>query len=237
MGGAPPAPPGPSLTLGMTMEEVTVIIPTLNEEDWVAEAIDSAFAAGAAEVIVADAASADTTPRVARAHGARLLLAQPPRALQINTAAQAAAHDNLIILHADTRLPAGAAAAVAAALREADFGGFRIAFIEPSARLRVAAALINLRTTITKQPWGDQAQFVRRDALLRAGGFREMPFMEDYDLAARLKPARILPLAVRTSGRRFLRLGLIRTAIVNWTIIAKYKRGADPEELWKLYRR
>ena len=188
-------------------------------------------------MIVADAASADTTPRIATARGARLLLADRPRARQLNIAAQAAAHDNLIILHADTRLPAGAAQAVAAALRDVAFGGFRIAFIESSARLRVAAALINLRTTLTKQPWGDQAQFVRRDALLRAGGFREMPFMEDYDLAARMKPGRILPLAVRTSGRRFLRLGLIRTAAINWTIIAKYRRGADPADLVRLYRR
>src|SRR2546423_1919105 len=49
---------------------VTVIIPTLNEEDWLGEAIDSAFAAGAAEVIVADAASVDTTPRIATARQA-----------------------------------------------------------------------------------------------------------------------------------------------------------------------
>ena len=62
---------------------VTVIIPTLNEEDWVAGAIDSAFAAGAAEVIVSDAASVDRTPRIATAHGARLLLSDRPRARQL----------------------------------------------------------------------------------------------------------------------------------------------------------
>src|SRR5207247_132181 len=102
---------------------VTVIIPTFNEEDWIAGAVDSAFAAGAAEVIVADGASADGTPRIAKAHGARLLLVERPRARQLNAAARAAAHQNLIVLHADTRLPLGAAAAVAAALEEVDFGG------------------------------------------------------------------------------------------------------------------
>jgi rSAM/selenodomain-associated transferase 2 len=216
---------------------VTVIIPTLNEEDWLPDAIDSAFAAGAAEVIVADAASVDRTPRIAKAHAARLLLAERPRARQLNAAVQAAAHDNLIVLHADTRLPAGAAEAVASALKDVAFGGFRLAFLEPSKRLRLAAALINLRTRITKAPWGDQAQFIRRDALLRAGGFREMPFLEDYELAERMKPGRILPLTVRTSGRRFLRLGLVRTAAINWRIIWRYRRGADPEELVRLYRR
>jgi rSAM/selenodomain-associated transferase 2 len=241
MGGAPPAPPDPSLTLGMTSPApVTVLIPTVNEEDWIAGAIDSAFAAGAAEVIVADGASSDGTPRIVKAHGARLLLADRPRARQLNAAVLAAANENLIVLHADTRLPAGAAEAVAAALDEVDFGGFRIAFIERSLRLRVAAALINLRTSMTRAPWGDQAQFIRRETLLRGGGFREMPFMEDYELAARMTRAgrtRILPLTVQTSGRRFLRLGLLRTAAINWRIIAKYRRGADPGELVRLYRR
>lgn len=216
---------------------VTVIIPTLNEEDWVAGAIDSAFAGGAAEVIVSDAASVDRTPRIATAQGARLLLSERPRARQLNAAARAAAHDHLIVLHADTRLPLGAAEAVSKALERAAFGGFRIAFIERSARLRVAAALINLRTMLTRAPWGDQAQFMRRDALLRDGGFREMPFMEDYELAARMRPGRILPMHVQTSGRRFLRKGLMRTAAINWTIIAKYRSGVDVETLARIYRK
>lgn len=216
---------------------VTVIIPTLNEEDWVAGAIDSAFAAGAAEVIVSDAASVDRTPRIATARGARLLLSEPPRARQLNAAARAAVHENLIVLHADTRLPRGAAEAVTKALERSPFGGFRIAFIERAARLRLAAALINLRTMLTRAPWGDQAQFICRDALLGGGGFREMPFMEDYELAERMRPGRILPMYVETSGRRFLRKGLLRTAATNWTIIAKYKRGADVETLARIYRK
>ena len=87
------------------MGGVSVIIPTLNEDEWLADAIDSAFAAGAAEVLVADAASVDRTPRIAKAHGARLLLTERPRARQLNAAVQAAAHDQLIVLHADSRLP------------------------------------------------------------------------------------------------------------------------------------
>ena len=43
------------------MSSVSVIIPTLNEEEWIAGAVESAFAAGAAEVIVADGGSDDRT--------------------------------------------------------------------------------------------------------------------------------------------------------------------------------
>jgi len=220
---------------------VTVIIPTLNEEDWIAGAVTSAFAAGAAEVIVADGGSTDRTARLATSAGARMLLSEPMRARQLNLGADAASHETLVFLHADSRLPAGAAAEVEDALMNgADFGGFRIAFAEPSRRLRLAAAMINLRTSITRCPWGDQAQFIRRETFLKAGGFLEMPLMEDYELAMRMKRhgrSVLLPMTVTTSGRRFLRKGLLRTAAHNWRTIIRYRLGADVDALARGYRR
>ena len=216
---------------------VTVIIPALNEAQWIVASVQSAFAAGASEVIVADGRSSDATAARAEAAGARVVVADPPRARQLNAAVEVASHDCIIFLHADTTLPAGAAAAVEHALRNVSFGGFRIAFTERSMRLRIAAALINRRTTITRCPWGDQAQFIRREAFRAIGGFRDMPIMEDYDLALRMRgSARILPLTVHTSGRRFLQKGLLRTALTNWRLIASYHRGTDPAELARVYR-
>ncbi|HWW60290.1 MAG TPA: glycosyltransferase, partial [Thermoanaerobaculia bacterium] len=160
---------------------VSVVIPALDEEARIGAAIDSAFAAGAAEVIVADGGSVDRTVAIARERGARILDGESMRARQMNRGAESAAGDALIFLHADTLLPARAIDSVVRALEEGViFGGFRIAFIEPSWRLRIAALMINLRTAMTRCPWGDQAQFVRRDVFLARGGFRELPIMEDY---------------------------------------------------------
>jgi rSAM/selenodomain-associated transferase 2 len=222
------------------MNSVSVVIPALNEEEWIAGAVESSFAAGAAEVIVADGGSDDRTTRHATAAGARVLLTDRMRAKQSNAGAHAASHDLLIFLHADTRLPPGAAAAVDEALRHAGFGGFRIGFIEPSRRLAFAAALINLRTRLTRCPWGDQAQFIGRQTFLETGGFREMPLMEDYELAIRMKergPTTILPMTVTTSGRRFLRKGLVRTAAHNWRTVIRYRNGAGIDDLARSYRR
>jgi len=218
---------------------LTVIIPTLNEESWIAASVRSAFAAGADEVIVADGASTDATIRVASECGARIVRSDPPRSRQLNRAAATTGADNLLFLHADTLLPAGAAAAVCAALRDGEFGGFRVAFAEPAFKLRVAAFMINLRTSITRCPWGDQAQFIRADVFHETGGFREIAIMEDYDLAQRMhrrQRTNIVPLTVITSGRRFLRQGVLRTAITNWWIIASYHRGASPDDLARAYR-
>src|SRR5436190_12422263 len=215
---------------------VSVIIPTLNEEDWIAGAVESAFTAGAAEVIVVDGGSGDRTARFATAAGARMLLAEPMRSRQLNHGARAASHENLIFLHADSRLPAGAASAVEAALAKYAFGGFRIRFVEPNRKLRFAEKMINLRTAITRATWGDQGQFIRRDAFLAGGGFREIPLMEDYELASRMKLRCILPMQITTSGRRFLERGLLRTAFTNWSIVWRYRHGVDPETLARIYR-
>jgi hypothetical protein len=46
----------------------------------------------------------------------------------------------------------------------------------------------------------------------------------------------VLPLHVETSGRRFLQKGVLRTAAINWTVIALYRLGVSPTTLTRLYR-
>ena len=210
---------------------VTVVIAARNEERWIGASVGSAFAAGADEVIVVDGQSSDRTREIAREAGATVVECEPMRSRQFNRGAEIARGDALIFLHADTSLPPGACAAVARALETAEFGGFRIAFAESLRRLRFVAFLINLRTRLTRAPWGDQAQFVRRGTR-----FREIPLMEDYELATRFRRRVLLPLTVMTSGRRFLQKGLVRTAALNWAIIAAWHLGVSPETLARWYR-
>ncbi|HUP48520.1 MAG TPA: TIGR04283 family arsenosugar biosynthesis glycosyltransferase [Thermoanaerobaculia bacterium] len=218
---------------------VTVIIASRNEEPRIAASVESAFAAGAAEVLLADGASEDATRAIAASRGATVIECPPMRSRQFNTAAAAASHPALVFLHADTTLPPGAAAAVAAALGGgALFGGFRLRFAESTRGLRFTAFMINLRTSITRCPWGDQAQFIGRETFLSEGGFREIPIMEDYELALRMKRrgrSVLLPRCVTTSGRRFLQGGLVRTTVLNWTIIAAWRLGVGAERLARWY--
>lgn len=220
---------------------LTVVIPALDEEAHIGAAIATAFAAGASEVIVCDGGSSDPTIEIARERGAMVLNGETMRSRQLNRGAERATGDCVLFLHADSLLPVGAARAACDALdRGAVFGGFRLAFVERAAKLHVVESMINLRTFLTRCPWGDQAQFIRRDTFLRSGGFLEIPIMEDYELAIRMKrngPIAILPLTVTTSGRRFLDKGVWRATAINWRIIAAWHLGADPEKLARIYRR
>lgn len=217
---------------------VTVVIPSLNEAAHIAAAIDAARAAGAAEILVADGGSSDGTVALAEERGARVLTGECLRAAQLNRGLEAASHEVVMFVHADTLLPPGAADAAERALHDgAVFGGFRVEFLEPG--LEGVARLINARTKLTRQPWGDQAQFARRETLLWMGGYPPFPIMEDYELARRMKrlgPIALLPLTVRTSGRRFLAKGVFATSVLNWAIIVAYHLGVGPERLARWYR-
>jgi len=218
---------------------VAAVIPALNEERWIGASIDAARAAGIDEVIVSDGGSGDATISIAEGRGARVITGERMRARQLNRGAEAASSDALVFVHADTLLPLGAARAIKDALRHYAFGGFRLKFAEREQKLRVAETMINVRTAMTKSPWGDQAQFILRKPFLANGGYREIPIMEDYELAVRMKrsgPTTVLPLHVITSGRRFLEMGVWKTAALNWRIIGSYRLGADPDQLAKLYR-
>jgi rSAM/selenodomain-associated transferase 2 len=220
---------------------VSVVIPALNEEARIEAAIRSAQEAGAAEILVADGGSSDRTVELARNAGATLVECTAGRGAQSNAAAAEATGEILLFLHADTVLPPGACHAVEESIRRGSvFGGFRIRFAEPAARLRFVAFAINVRTSLTRSPWGDQAQFVRADLFHATGRFASAPLMEDYELALRMKrigPTEILPLEVTTSGRRFLETGLVRTAVRNWMIVAAWWLGVPPERLARWYRR
>jgi rSAM/selenodomain-associated transferase 2 len=222
-------------------QKLAVIIPALNEEAIIAEAIESAWNAGASEVVVADGGSTDGTARIAAQHGAMVVLNCAGRGAQLNAGARSAQAELLVFLHADTSLPANAAHLIAKALESGSiFGGFRTSFREGGLRLGLAAWLINFRTALSRCPWGDQAQFVSRETFESTGGYAPLPLMEDYELAVRMKRlgrTALLKESVSTSGRRFLARGVFRTMLLNWRTVYDFRRGADPALLAERYRR
>lgn len=219
---------------------LSVIIPARDEGKGVAPSVLSALGAGAAEVIVVDGSRGPATADAARAAGAKVIASSDHRGTRLNRGAATATGDVLLFLHADTLLPADAWPAIARAVDAgASFGGFRLAFLESTPGLRFTAAMINLRTRWSRCPWGDQAQWVTRRAFAEAGGFREVPLMEDYEFAVRMKRrfgGTMLPQTVLTSGRRFLAKGLVRTTVTNWVIVLAWRMGASEERLSRWYR-
>ncbi len=214
------------------------MVPVLNEESTIASAL-AGPAGEADQLIVSDGGSRDRTLEIAESFGARVVVGPPGRGLQLNRGAAEASAEILLFLHADTELPAGSLDRVREAIRNgAAGGGFLVEWRSERALLRLGGPLTNLRTRLTRCPLGDQAQFCRRDAFERLGGFHDWPILEDLDLARRLKRlgqvALIEPPAV-VSVRRYQKRGVARTIAINWLIWLLYFVGVAPERLDRLY--
>jgi rSAM/selenodomain-associated transferase 2 len=221
--------------------DVSVVIPVLDEEAYLAAAIASARAAAVREVIVVDGGSTDATPRIAREHADRVLDAPRGRAVQMNAGAAAAQGTVLLFLHADTRLPPGFADAVLDALTDSRVvgGRFDVRIVPGTPLLRLVGWLMNLRSRLSRIATGDQAIFVRRTTFDAMRGFAPIPLMEDVAFSRALKrQGRIACLRhqVETSSRRWLSHGPLRTVLRMWWLRFLYFCGASPARLRRHYQ-
>ena len=217
---------------------VSVVIPTLDEEQRLPAAIRSVRAD--ADVIVVDGGSGDATREVAAREGARVLEAPRGRGRQLDQGARAATGEWLLFLHADTRLETGWAAALAALPPEVVGGAFRFAVDSPRPAFRVVETAVRLRLRLFALPYGDQGLFVRREVYARIGGVPHLPLMEDVAFVARLRRAGRLafpPVRAFTSARRWDRYGIVGTTLRNWSLLALYAAGQSPERLARRYGR
>uniref|UniRef100_A0A7R9XR66 Glycosyltransferase 2-like domain-containing protein n=1 Tax=Ostreococcus sp. 'lucimarinus' TaxID=242159 RepID=A0A7R9XR66_9CHLO len=239
----------------------TVVIPALNEETRVREAIASARANASARVIVVDGGSTDATVRVARKHGASVVRSERGRGRQMNAGAAAAAatgtrdaSDVLVFLHADSTLPTGYGELITRALakrvtgRSREWGAFEFKMggereDEGFARTCTRRAIefgTNARCRLFGMPYGDQALVMRRETFDSVGGFDELPFMEDYIMARKLRrrgaPA-LFSAPVTTSGRRWDERGFSKVTLMNQVIILGYHIGVPMEKLAEWYKK
>jgi rSAM/selenodomain-associated transferase 2 len=221
--------------------KLSIIVPALDE----AAGIEATLAAvqparsKGAEVIVVDGGSGDATRELAAPLADRVIESPRGRAVQMNAGAREAAGDVLLFLHADTLLPEGAFEAVRAAIESGRaWGRFDVVIAGADPMLAVVAAFMNARSRLTRIATGDQAIFATRSAFEAAGGFPEIPLMEDVAitrvLARRSEPA-CLRERVVTSGRRWTQRGTLRTILLMWRLRLAYALGADPQQLARRY--
>ncbi len=218
---------------------LSIIIPALNEERQIARAIVSATSADA-EIIVSDGGSRDRTVEMARSLGARIVSGDRGRAGQQNRGARAAKGEVLLFLHADTRLPPNHAAHVFEKLMDQHtiLGAFRFSTDIHTPAMRWVSYWTNLRAGRLQLPYGDQGLFMHRADFFSAGGFPDVPIAEDLFLVrtmARQGRIAIAPAAAVTSGRRWQRLGVLQTSIINIIIAIGCLAGLSPDRLMPLY--
>ena len=218
-----------------------VVIPTLNEAGTLPGILsDLAKLTVATAVVVADGGSTDGTVAAAVQRGARVVSAPRGRGPQLNAGAAALDTEWLLFLHADVRLPAEARRALERAVDgPADAAVFALAIDATGFWPRLMELGARLRDRLGGLPYGDQGLLVRRRQFDRAGGYPDIPIMEDVAMVRalrRLGPLRRLPATLRVSPRRWQREGPYRAWVRNTALLAAWIAGVSPHRLARWYR-
>lgn len=224
------------------MTKISVIVPVLNEAVNLPATLTAIAPDCKTEVIVVDGGSEDESAAIAGQFGARVLKSVPGRAAQMNAGAAIARGDVLLFLHADTRLPPNYALLIYQTLAQPNVvaGAFDLKINGTQWGLRLVEWAVSMRSRLCQMPYGDQALFIKTQRFRELGGYPSLPIMEDFVFVRQLQQVgtvAIAPAAVLTSGRRWHRLGIVKTTLINQLMVLGYFAGVSPSRLVQWYRR
>jgi rSAM/selenodomain-associated transferase 2 len=224
----------------------SVIIPVYREFELIEQClshVESLERISEAEVIIVDGDGGTTLRALGKAlysFTLKSVVAERGRGLQLNRGVEESFGSILVFLHVDTALPTNALSLIETALESYDAGSFGLGIDTKRLFLRLGNFLANVRSGLTRIPYGDQVFFVKRDLFTKIGGFQNIPIMEDVAFMRALKKRgikiTILHEKVCTSVRRWNKEGMLKGTFRNWALYTAYRLGVSPERLHRHYR-
>jgi rSAM/selenodomain-associated transferase 2 len=212
----------------MIQESISIIIPTLNEEENIKRCLDSLVNIPGIEVIIVDGGSNDRTVQIARGYrGVNVVSSAKGRGVQMNLGASISHGDILLFLHADCILSGKSVLNIPHVIENSLVvgGAFKVKLLSDRLAYRMIEVGINLRSRIFKLPYGDQGLFVKRYLFKELGGFKKMTVCEDLDFVCRLRrygEIMIVDKEIFASVRRWGENGFLRTSLRNQLLLALY---------------
>lgn len=222
---------------------ISIIIPTYNEADQIAQTIGKTLAATGShkiEIIVVDGGSTDKTVGVAKDCGAITLLSERKgRGAQMNKGASMTTGEILYFLHADSIPPQNFTEHIINTLTTGAISGcFRLAFDYKHWFLKANCWFTKFNVNAVR--FGDQSLFVTKEVFLKCGGFREdLLVMEDQEIIHRIKKYgkfKVMNAAVITSARKYHDNGIYKMQVIFFRIWLLYYLGYSQEHLLRLYK-
>jgi len=220
--------------------KISIVIPILNEKEYVPAAVEMAWLSGPDEVIVVDGGSDDGSRDLLESLDCISVASQPGRGVQMNAGAAIATGDVLLFLHVDTHLSKNGCRQIRDAFdsnAKLSRGCFRQLIDGKRLIYRFIESGNSFRAKTMKLPYGDQGLFFRREFFEEIGRFPNVVFLEDYILSKNLRhaavPILLLDGPLKVSARRWEKNGPIQQTIRNWWICLAHQFGSSPADLEK----
>lgn len=193
------------------------------------------------DVLVADGGSSDDTVGIAQRHDARVTEVEGGRGPQLRAGADAVLGDWVLLLHADSVLPADWDAPIADFMADPvnheRAAYFRFALDDSGADARRLERMVAWRCRVLGLPYGDQGLLIARDFLDAMGGVPAVPLMEDVALVRRIGKRRLVALdaPLVTSAEKFRRDGYLKRSARNLFTLFCFFIGVPPTVLRRIY--
>ena len=223
------------------MPKISIIIPTINEANNLPLLLsDLSSIQKEGEIIIVDCGSEDKTIDIANIYGAKVCISKERnRGLQLDIGAKNSKGEWLIFLHADTRLTHDWFKTINSFLKgnKNIIYYFEFKINHKKIIYRVLEILVNIRSKIFKQPYGDQGLIIHRTTYFKNNGFRKIPLMEDVDFLRRLnkKNLKQLNLPIFISSRKWERTNIFLQAVKNWHFRRRWLKGESLKSIYSDY--
>ncbi|MGB1217206.1 MAG: TIGR04283 family arsenosugar biosynthesis glycosyltransferase, partial [Saprospiraceae bacterium] len=223
------------------MPQISIIIPTLNEEKNIGQLIQWLRNTVADfEIIVVDGGSKDNTIKVIESFNEKIIHSfKKNRAVQLNLGAANAKSDLLYFVHADVLPPENWFSEIMNSLNRGEVVGcFSYKFDPENAITRIHAKATKRNSIFTGG--GDQTLFIKKEIFKELNGFKEsLELMEDFDLVWRIKrkyPFVVLASDAIVSSRKHKKSSYLWVQIVNLFTIILFSLGFKNKRLKKIYQ-
>jgi len=226
------------------MNKISIIIPVLNEEEFIGDLLSHIATASDTlnieDIVVVDGGSTDKTKEIVASYkDVKLLNSDKGRAKQMNTGAINSNGSILYFLHADALPPKNFDELILKEVSRGNRAGcFRMQFDSNHWWLRLASWLTQFNWRPCRG--GDQSQFISRALFDEIGGFDESFIIyEDNILINELYKRNefvVINKKIRTSARQYKKIGIWKLQYHFWSIYVQRWFGASADDIYAYYK-
>ena len=228
---------------------ISIIVHNCNEEQKIEQLLDTlhqlAHTCGK-EIIISVEGSSDNTIEAINNRARIIINGKTRKSFKLNKAAQAAWGDILLFVHTDMHLPPNILLVIEEVIYQEKFdgGGFTNKLEQNNnGKIKQIGSIRNTKFFDKKNPsdkgifYCDNAIFIKKSAFQQLEGFKEIPFMEDYDFSKRASQQfnlkKITNPVIKISIQKRTQIGFLMTQFLWLVTHFFYKLGIFPSILAK----